>query len=141
MPTTGGREDNKYDVVEPPQLTIDTRQSMGPLKAGNDLSFQKPQSPLIPQNVSIHANLGWEFMFDQKKEVKEEELFQKLNNYTNRLPEMELLKLQQAHKKKEQENLYFDQRKAFQRAEDGYKPREMIVQGQTNLKSKFSLAD
>ncbi len=51
-------------------------------------------SVIEPQNVSIHANVGWDFMFDGKKEVNEEELFQKLNNYANRLPEMELLKLQ-----------------------------------------------
>jgi len=39
------------------------------------------------------VNQGWEFLFDPKLKVNEDDLFQKLNNYASRIPEMELLKL------------------------------------------------
>jgi hypothetical protein len=47
-----------------------------------------------PLSFSVIANKDWQFLFDKKPDYNEEDLFKKLNNYANRLPEVELLKLQ-----------------------------------------------
>ena len=66
-----------------------------------DRTFDKPQSPLHPESVYIQANKDWNFLFEPKVDYNEQELFNKLNNYANRLPEMELLKMRQKYKMEE----------------------------------------
>jgi hypothetical protein len=89
----------------------------------------------------VIANKDWLFLFDKKPTYNEDDLFKKLNNYANRLPELELLKMQQKHNMEENNQFYFDQKKAFDRAVDAYKPREMVYQNDPHLKNKYSLGE